>query len=71
MPLQCYFMSNLLSSFVLEWVMRQTPSRTGVRLDNINEDILAYADDVNIFGEGWEELEGTVQAFVNAVKQRY
>ena len=62
-------LSTLLFNLALEWVMRQTPSRTGVQLGNLSEDRLAYADDVDFFGEEWEELEETVQTFRVAAKQ--
>ena len=62
-------LSTLLFNLALEWVMRKTPSRTGVWLDNLSMDRLAYADDVDFFGEDWDELEGTVQTFGNTAKR--
>ena len=62
-------LSTLLFNLTLEWVMRQTPAGTGVRLGDVTEDRLAYADDVDFFGENWDELKGTVQTFQNAARR--
>ena len=56
-------LSTLLFNLVLEWIMRQTPATTGLRLGEVNCDRLAYADDVDLCGRDLQELENCLRIF--------
>ena len=61
-------LSMLLFNLALEWIMRQTPAGAGIQMNNLSCDRLAYADNVDLCGKRWQELDETVHSFREAAK---
>ena len=61
-------LSTLLFNVVLQWIVRRTDKRGGIRMAEEMVNIVAYADDVDLMAEKIEDLRETVESFVLAAR---